>query len=153
MEVDMKRVLEFVLLMIALTACATPAPETSGMGAVGISARDVAGTPDVFCKVTKEPDPALMGGWKCVHRRYNMRTHQYVDEHVEYWLIKSGDRYGFFFFRVKPEEKTYRGWRDVSINGNTISSRAGFKVFAQDGEVFYSWEGDKPTKMTRIEGN
>jgi hypothetical protein len=119
----------------------------------GISALDIAGKPDVFCKVTKEPDPLLMGGWKCMDHRYNMRIHKYVDEQVEYWLVKSGDRYALYFFRAKPEEKTYKGWRECTINGSTITSRTGFKFFAQDGQVYYSWEGNKPTKMTRIEGN
>jgi hypothetical protein len=149
MEVDMKKVLIFVALLFTLVAFAFAAPEMKG-----ISAQDVSGKPDVFCKVTKEPDPLLLGGWKCIHHKYDQKLHKYVDEQVEYWLVKSGDRYGFYFYRVKPGEKTYKGWRECTINGNTISSRAGYKVFTQNGEVFYTWGtgGDKPTKMTRIEG-
>jgi hypothetical protein len=146
MEVAMKKVLMFVMLMFAFVTFAFAAPETKG-----ISAQDVTGKPDVFCKVTKEPDPLLMGGWKCVHHRYNMKIHKYVDEQVEYWLVKSGDRYALYLFRIKPEEKTYKGWRECTINGSTISARTGIKFFTQNGEVFYTWEGDKPTKMTRIE--
>lgn len=144
----MKTVLGFVVVSFMMVALAFAVPETKG-----ISPQDVAGKPDVFCKVTKEPDPLLMGGWRAVHHRYDMKLHKYVDDPVEYWLVKQGDQYGLYFFRIKPGEKTYKGWRECTINGGVITSRTGFKISVQNGEVLYSWEGDKPTKMTRIEGN
>lgn len=146
----MKKVVIFVALMFSLAAVASAVSEMTG-----IRAQDVSGKPDVYCKVTKEPNPLLLGGWKCIHHKYDQKLHQYVDEQVEYWLVKSGDRYGFYFYRVKPGEKTYKGWRECIINGDTITSGAGYKIFIQNGEVFYTWGtgGDKPTKMNRIEGS
>lgn len=144
----MKKVLGFIAVFMVMGTLAFAAPETKG-----ISPHDVSGTPSVFCKVTKEPDPALMGGWRCVHRKYDMKLHKYVDEHVEYWLVKHGSQYGLYFFRIKPGEKTYKGWRECTINGGVITSRTGFKILVKDGEVLYSWGSDKPTKMTRIEGS
>ena len=148
MEDDMKKVLGFVALMFTLVAFAFAAPEMKGL-----SAQDVSGKPDVFCKVTKAPDPLLLGGWKCLHHGYNTRLHKYTDEPAEYWLVKYGDQYGLYFYRVKADTKPYKGWRECTINGTTITSRTGFKITVKDGEVYYNWGGDKPTKMTRIEGN
>jgi hypothetical protein len=148
MEVAMKTLIVSVMLMFALVAFAFAVPVTKG-----ISAQDVSGKPGAFCKVEKEPDPLLLGGWKCIHRRYNMKLHKDVDEQVEYWLVKYGDQYGLYLFRAKPDEKTYKGWRECTIKGTEITSKAGVKFFIRDGEVYYSWQGDKPTKMTRIEGS
>jgi len=145
----MKKVFGGILAVTLVTvALAFAAPEKKG-----ISPQDVARKPDVFCKVTKEPDPLLLGGWRCVHKKYSMRLHRYMDEHVEYWLVKQGNQYALYFFRVVPDEKTYRGWRECTINGGVITSRTGFKISVQNGEVLYSWGSDKPTKMTRIEGS
>jgi len=146
----MKRLIGLAGLIFILSTFAFAASESPG-----IRAQDVSGKPDVFCKVTKEPDPLLLGGWKCIHHKYDMKLHAYVDEQIEYWLVKSGDRYGLYFYRVKPGEKTYKGWRECTINGDTITSKAGYKFFTQNGEVFYTWGtgGDKPTRMTRIEGS
>jgi hypothetical protein len=144
----MKRATLAVLCLLALVSLAVASSETKG-----ITARDVAGKPDVFCKVVKEPDPAFLGGWKCVHRRYSMKLHNYVTEPVQYWLVKVGDRYALYLFREKPGVKTYRGWREYTINGSEMTSKSGMKFSVRDGDVHYSWEGDKPTRMTRIEGS
>jgi hypothetical protein len=144
----MRTVFSSIVVCLVMVTLAFAAPATTG-----ISPQDVSGKPGVFCKVTKEPDPLLMGGWRCVMHRYDMKLHKYVDDSVEYWLVKQGDQYGLYFFRIKPGEKTYKGWRECTINGGVITSRTGFKISVQNGEVFYSWGGDKPTKMTRIEGS
>ena len=144
----MKRVVMFVLLVFASITLAFAAPETKGIGS-----QDVAGKPDVFCKVIKEPDPLLLGGWKCVHHGYDIKLHKYTDEPAEYWLVKYGNQYGLYFYRVKADTKPYKGWRECTINGASITSRTGFNITVKDGEVYYKWGGDKPTKMTRIESN
>lgn len=144
----MKTLFGIVVVSLMMVALTFAAPETGG-----ISPRDVAGKPNVFCKVISEPDPLLLGGWKAVHRRYNMRLHKYVEEPVAYWLVKHGDRYGLYFYREKPGDKTHRGWRECTINGGLITSKTGFRISVQKGEVFYHWEGDQPTRMSRIEGN
>ena len=144
----MRKVIGFIAMFFVTVTLAFAAPETKG-----ISSQDVSRKPDVFCKVTKEPDPLLMGGWRCVHRNYSMRLHKYLHEHTEYWLVKHGNQYGLYFFRIVPDEKTYKGWRECTINGGVITSKTGFKISVENGEVIYSWGKEKPTKMTRIEGS
>ena len=45
------------------------------------------GKPDVFCRVIKEPDPALMGSWKCMFER-KLEEGGWDTDPVEYRLIK-----------------------------------------------------------------
>jgi len=123
----------------------------------GISASDVAGTPSEFAKVEKAPDPALLGGWKCVYQRFRPKTGDYEAEPVEFYLAKYGDKYGLYFYRSKPEGggKVYRGWREFTIDGKEITSDTGIRFFTEGGKVFFSWERgqkDKPAEMTRIPG-
>lgn len=139
-------------VFVALAAFAPARAEQAG-----ISASDVAGAPSELAKVQKEPDPALMGGWKCVYQRFRPKTGEYDPEPVEFYLAKFGDKYGIYFYRSKPEGggKVYRGWRDFTINGKEITSDTGVRFFTQDGKVFFSWEQgqkDKPAEMTRIPG-
>ena len=148
MEVAMKRVFGLTTVLFIVIAYVI-----SPSSAKAIGSQDVAGKPDVFCKVIKEPDPLLLGGWKCLHHGYNTRLHKYIDEPAEYWLVKYGNQYGLYFYRVKADAKPYKGWRECTINGTTITSRTGFKITVKDGEVYYNWGGDKPTKMTRIQSN
>ena len=144
----MKRVVMLVMLMFASITLAFAASEIKG-----ISSADVSGKPDVFCKVIKEPDPLLLGGWKCVHHGYDIKLHKYTDQPAEYWLVKYGNQYGLYFYRVKADTKPYKGWRECTINGTAITSRTGFSITVKDGEVYYNWGGDKSTKMTRTESN
>ena len=51
-----------VLLLLAFSAACVFAAEPPK----GITASDIAGRPSVFCKVVKEPDPQLLGRWKCL---------------------------------------------------------------------------------------
>jgi hypothetical protein len=144
----MKRVFGFTMvLFIVITYVILPS------SAKAIGSQDVSGKPDVFCKVTKEPDPLLLGGWKGLHQGYHVRLHKHIEEPVEYWLVKYGNQYGLYFQRSKADTKGYKGWRACTINGTTITSTTGFKITVKDNEVYYNWGSDKPTKMTRIEGN
>jgi hypothetical protein len=108
------------------------------------------GKPDVFCKVIKEPDPALMGSWKCMFER-KLEEGGWETDPVEYRLLKYEDKYALYFFRVsRGGKKKYIGWREWTINGTEILSDTGVKIFTQNGEVFFVWQDGKPTKMTRI---
>jgi len=144
----MKMVFGFTAIALMVVTLALAAPVTRG-----INPQDISGKPELFYIVTSEPDPLLLGGWQCVHHRYDRKAGRYFDEPVEYWLVKSGDRYALYFFRIKAGEKTYKGWRECTINGSVITSPTGFKITAENGQVFYHWGSDEPTKMTRMEGN
>lgn len=122
-------------------------------GKEGISRADIAGGPSKFCKVIKEPDPALLGGWKCVHQNFHPKLARYQKEPIQYYLAKYGDRYAIYFYRFKKEADgaVYRGWRDFTIDGDRIYSKTGVRFFLKDGAVHYSWKNDKPTPMSRIE--
>lgn len=121
-----------------------------GLVHAGISAQDVAGTPDAYCTVVEEPDPALMGGWKCIFVR---QTEEGTSEAnpVQYWLVKRGERYALYYFRIAREgRKRYVGWRDWTINGKEMNSNSGVRVFLQDGKVYFSWQGNTPVEMEPI---
>ncbi|MGO9314760.1 MAG: hypothetical protein ACLQDI_18780 [Syntrophobacteraceae bacterium] len=122
----------------------------------GISPSDIAGAPDKFCTVKKEPDPALLGGWKGVHQNYISKLSEYRAEPVGYYLKKVGNRYALYFYRKKAETDltvtVYHGWRDWEIDGDQIRSSTGVKIFTRDGAVYYSWQNShKPTQLSRDE--
>ncbi len=140
----MKRFLITSCLLLAWAAVTVLAAE--------IKPSDVAGTPNVFCKVIKEPNPALLGHFGCVHQTVSKVTNRVVMEPIEYWLVKVGDRFALYFHRVKDGKgKTYRGWRKWYLEGDRINSGVGAEVFVKDGDVYYGWKNDKPTKMTPME--
>ncbi|MGA2223366.1 MAG: hypothetical protein ABSH41_02855 [Syntrophobacteraceae bacterium] len=122
----------------------------------GISPSDIAGAPDKFCTVKKEPDPALLGGWKGVHQNYISKLSEHRAEPVGYYLKKVGNRYALYFYRKKQETDltvtVYHGWRDWEIDGDQIVSSTGVKIFTKDGAVYYSWQNsNKPTRLSRDE--
>lgn len=106
--------------------------------------------PDVFCRVIKEPDPLLMGGWKCMFER-RLEEGGWESNPVEYRLVKYEDRYALYFYRVsRGGKKKYMGWREWTINGTEIQSDTGVRIFTENGEVFFVWQDGKPTRMTRM---
>lgn len=142
----MKKMTVSVLLFWILAGCATT------VEVKGIKPQDVASSPSVFCKVTAQPDPVLMGGWKGIHYRFIPSHGEYEPDPVQYWLAKYGDQYGLYFYREKEGgNKIYSGWRSWTINGKEIHSDTGVRLFTQDGKVYFSWRGDKPTLMTPLE--
>ena len=138
---------KFAIAFCVLMVCAATA-----VLAAEISPSDVAGQPNVFCTLVKEPDPALLGHYGCVHRKLNEKTNEYTMEPIEYWLVKIGDKYGLYFYRVKDGKgKIYRGWRKWYLEGDKINSGESSQIFVKDGDIYFRWRHDKPTKMTRIE--
>ena len=116
-----------------------------------IRSRDVAGEPTVYCKVTKEPNPLLMGGWKCGYNRKVADSLEYDFNPVAYWLVERDGKYGLYFYRVtRGGGKRFVGWRDWTINGDEIHSDTGIRFVARDGDVYYIWQNEKPEKMTRF---
>ncbi len=126
------------ITLLAFTACAS----ASNLG--GASEK-----PDVFCRVIKEPDPLLMGSWKCMFER-RLEEGGWDTDPAEYRLLKYEDKYALYFYRVsRGGKKKYMGWREWTINGAQITSDVGVKIYTENGEVFFVWQDGKPTKMTR----
>ncbi len=106
--------------------------------------------PTLYCKVIKEPDPLLMGGWKCIFPLH-LEKGELDTNPAEYWLIKFGDQYGLHFERrARHGRKHYLGWRDWTLNGKEITSDVGIRIFVENGEVYFKWKDDQAVKMTRI---
>ena len=105
--------------------------------------------PDVFCRVLKEPEPILMGSWKCTFER-NLEEGGWETNPAQYRLVKYEDKYALYFTRVsRGGKKQYMGWREWTINGTQITSDTGVRIFTENGQVFFVWQDGKPTKMTR----
>lgn len=131
------------LFTVVFALCAATEPSRAG------NLENIAGEPTAFCTVLKEPDPVLLGSWKCMFER---RTEEgtYETNPVEYLLRKYGDKYALYFYRIARDgRKQYMGWRPWTINGSEIIADTGVKIVAKDGEVFFVWTDGKPTKMTR----
>ena len=140
----MKRYLFTVSLLLVCIASIVLAAE--------IKPSDVAGKPSAYCTVVKEPNPTLLGHYSCVNRKQNEKGGEFVMEPVEYWLGKLGDKYGLYFYRVKDGKgKAFRGWRKWYLEGDRIRSGESSEIFVKDGDVYFRWKSEKPTKMTRIE--
>jgi len=138
---------KFATAMSILLVCAA-----SNVLAAEIKPSDVAGPPNVYCTLVAVPDAALLGHYGCVHRKHNEKTDDYVMEPVEYWLVKFGDKYGLYFYRVKDGKgRKLKGWRKWYVRGDKITSGDDPTIFTKDGDVYYQWRLDTPTKMTRIE--
>jgi len=116
-----------------------------------IRSKDVAGEPTVYCKVVEEPDPLLMGGWKCGYNRGLANSQEYDFNPIAYWLVKKDDKYALYFYRAtRGGAKRYVGWRAWTINGGEIYSDTGVRFVAKDGAVYYVWNNQAPEKMTRF---
>jgi hypothetical protein len=142
METAMKRLSTTMLIATILLGLAASSAASNLGGATG--------KPDVFCEVLKEPDPLLMGSWKCMFER-RLEEGGYETNPAEYRLIKYEDKYALYFYRVsRGGKKQYMGWREWTVNGTQITSDSGVRIFVDKGEVFFAWQDAKPVKMTRI---
>jgi len=105
---------------------------------------DLFGEPNVFCEVIQEPNPLLIGGWKCRGGKWK--------NPVEYWLVKKNNQYAiYYYYSEYSGEHQYLGWRPFKINGDEISSKNGIiKFFTKKNEVYFQYGEFKPWKMTQI---
>jgi hypothetical protein len=107
--------------------------------------------PTVFCTVLKEPDPILLGGWKCIFR-LQLDNGEVDTNPAEYWLIKIGDQYALYFDRVaRNGRKRYMGWKDWNVNGKEITSGKEIRIHTENGQVYFTWKDEAPVKMTKID--
>ena len=128
-----------VVVFLGLAACAS-------MSNLGGSE----GKPDVFCQVIKEPDPMLMGSWKC-NFESDLEGGGWGWNTAEFRLVKYEDKYALYFYRVSLDRKEpYIGWRAWTIDGTQITSDTGIKIFTHNGQVFFMWRDGKPVQMTHI---
>ena len=141
----MRRILPVLVVLsvlLAFSAC---------QGLNSISDKDAAGTPTVYAKVLKEPNPLLMGHWRRIPpAEFN---HPWI---FDYILVKKGDRYAFYYFydsRNNAQHGYFSGWSDCTIDGDSMTSGAdGSIFFVKDGEVYMQYPGHpKPTHMQRAE--
>lgn len=143
-ETAMKGVLTkvlFVAVILGLTGCAAAS-----------NLEGASGKPDVFCRVLKEPEPILMGSWKCMFER-KLEEGGWDTDPAEYRLIRYEDKYALYFNRVsRGGKKRYMGWRDWTIDGTQITSETGVRIFSEGGQVFFVWQDGTPTRMTRTGG-
>ncbi len=140
------------LIGLAVFACFLAGLSLGSGRAAEISLRDVAGVPDPPMKVLQEPNPLLLGHWGCTHTTTVFKTGEKFKEPIEYWLVKKGDQYGLYFFRNKRGGmRKYRGWREWTLKGDRIVTEVGVSIFVKDGEVYYEWKNDPPTRMSRLE--
>jgi hypothetical protein len=135
----MKETLVVICGVILLAAC--------GASAANITPAMIAQTPTVYCQVVEQPDPAFLGGWM---------TEVENNKPVEFWLVKIGNRYGFYhFFRDNEKFKKkapYAKWRKMYIKKDVILSPSSMFRFSLDkGQVYYQFKGGKPWNMKRIE--
>jgi hypothetical protein len=143
----------FVLLFFFFVIGCAGAVVMAAKSEEGITRADIT-YPDQFCTVLREPDPALLGGWKCLHDNYVSKLATYRPEPIQFYLAKYGDKYAVYFYRSKKatDGEVYHGWKKWKIDGDRIFSDTGVRFFVKDGDVYYSWQNDKPTRMSRIEG-
>jgi hypothetical protein len=142
-EETMKQVSGVVLLSLLFLSAL--------LGVAGAEPPDEAGKPTVYCKVVQEPNPQLLGGWKCVFPLH-LENGELDTNPAKYWLVKEGDRYALYFDRIaRNGRKRYSGWKDWTIRATEIDSGTGVRIYTEDGAVFLRWKDDMPAKMTRID--
>jgi hypothetical protein len=138
----MKQLWIAVLLVVALLAWSPPAQ--------ALKPNDPKTKPTVFCNVLQEPDPALLGGWKCT-APLQLETGALDVNPVKYWLYKFDDRYALYFERIARDgRKRYQGWQTWTISGKEINSNQGIRIYTENGEVFFRWKQERAVKMTRV---
>jgi hypothetical protein len=121
------------------------------VNAEGIKPEDVSQKPTEFCQVLKEPNPLLMGGWKCRVKGQDSRG--FYDNPVQYWLVKYEDKLAvYYYFTRFSGTDVHAGWRNWIVDGDKISSPEGnIKFLVKDGNIFFSFKDKDPIQMTKIE--
>lgn len=138
----MRRMLPAFALMLALamlTACKS---------LNSISSEDVAGTPSVYAKVLKEPNPLLVG-----HYRRSAPAEINKPWTFNYYLVKKGDKYAVFYDYDSRKKNSFHGWADFTIDGDRLTSGVdGVMFYVKDGRVFMQYPGrDTPYHMDKVD--
>jgi hypothetical protein len=144
-EISVKKVTILLIYLLILVGCATTK---------GTPPQEFGGTPDVFSKVIQKPDPLLMGTWECRFLRTVGKSRP-DNNYVKYRLIKHGDKYGLYFYRIwRDGRKKKAEWKNWTINGREILGeprKFGVKIFVQGEDVYFTIRAlDRPAKMSRV---
>ena len=141
----MRRMLPALIVLLAVTILA------SCKGLNSVSSQDVAGTPTVYAKVLKEPNPLLLGHWRRIPpAEFN---HPWI---FDYILVKKGDKYAVYYFydsRNNKKHGYFNGWAAFTIDGDSMTSGEDGSIFyVKDGEVFMKYpDHDKPNRMQKVD--
>ena len=139
----MKRLSIALILLLTFVGCSTK----------GAKSFAEIGEPDAFCKVTKKPDPLLMGTWEGRYTR-DADVSDLDKNYIKYQLIEYKDKYALYFYRTwHSGQRKVKGWKKWTINGQEITAPGGYgvKIFVQGAEVYYTIRGLKePAKMSRV---
>ena len=141
----MRRTLPAFIVLLAFTVLA------SCKGLNSISSDDTAGTPTVYAKVLKEPNPLLLGHWR--------RSAPAEFEHpwvFDYILVQKGDKYAVYYFYDSRDNKAhghFSGWADFTINGDSMSSGVDGSIFyVKGGEVYMQYPThNKPSRLQKVD--
>jgi hypothetical protein len=137
----MKQLVTAVLVVLTLAGCQTMQFDAQNS------------KPTVFCTVVQEPDPVLLGGWRCTARVPQERGAVDINP-VNYWLIRVDGQYALYFERIARDgRKHYRAWEPWTISGKTITSDTGVTIYTENWGVFFRFRDERPEKMTRIESS
>jgi hypothetical protein len=135
----MKHLLLVVFLVLAMACCQT------------MQSSELNTKPTVFCSIVQEPDPVLLGGWKCT-APLGLEKGGFDINPVEYRLYKVDGQYALYFERIARDgRKRYGGWRPWTISGKEITSDTGITIYTKNGEVFFRFKDERAEKMTRID--
>ena len=138
----MRRMLPAFVLLLALVMLAGCKSLNS------ISDQDVAGTPSVYAKVLKEPNPLLMG-----HYRRSAPAELSKPWTFNYCLVKKGDKYAVFYDYDSRKKDNFHGWADFTVNGDSLTSGVdGVVFYVKDGRVYMQYPGrDVPYHMDKVD--
>jgi hypothetical protein len=138
------------VLIFALLGCATS--NTSPK----ITAENTSEIPTIFCNVLNEPNPQLIGRWKC--RTIKVPTFGGIStDPVSYSLIKNDNQYALYFHSMSAGG-SYIGWYPFIVDGDMIIySTDGkpplpgyIKFMIENGKVYFVSPGGMKNEMTRI---
>jgi len=138
----MRRMLPAFALLMALALV------TGCKSLNSISTEDVAGTPSVYAKVLKEPNPLLMG-----HYRRSAPADLFKPWTFNYCLVKKGDKYAVFYDYDSRKKNSFHGWADFTIDGDRLTSGVdGTTFYVKDGQVFMQYPGrEAPYHMDKVD--
>lgn len=110
--------------------------------AQAIDAEKLATEPAVYAKVTKEPNPLLLGCYERMRPSEFKRPNSY-----EYCLVKKGDKYAVYYYWKHGKTKAVtEGWMPFTIVGDMmISDTEPSRYLVEDGNVYHNY-GDRASK-------
>jgi len=127
----MRKAISALIVLMAFTVLA------SCRGLNSISAQDVSGTPTVYAKVLKAPNPLLMGHWRRIPPAELNKPWVF-----DYYLVKKGDKYAVYYFYDSRKKNNFEGWAEFTIDGDSMTSSVDGVTFSvKNGKVIMVYPG------------